>query len=80
MQSTFFLQGERMDVYIGDTKMPVAALNVFNTVIIMLVIPVVDRVVYPTLAKYGRNPSQLQRIGRVCHTPSTPKTPKQNNK
>ena len=51
-------------MYIGDTKMPVAALNVFNTVIIMLVIPVVDRVVYPTLAKYGHNPSQLQRIGR----------------
>ncbi|KAK3091819.1 hypothetical protein FSP39_022886 [Pinctada imbricata] len=63
MQSTFFLQGERMDVDIGDTKMPVAALNVFNTIIIMLTIPLMDRVVYPVLKKYDRSPTLLQRIG-----------------
>ncbi|KAK3091507.1 hypothetical protein FSP39_020322 [Pinctada imbricata] len=67
MQSTFFLQGERMDVHIGSVLMPVAALNVFNNFIIMLTIPIMDRLVYPLLSKYGRNPTQLQRIGKYSN-------------
>ncbi|OWF40362.1 solute carrier family 15 member 4-like [Mizuhopecten yessoensis] len=63
MQSTFFLQSERMDVMVGDVKMPAAVLNIFNTVIILILIPIIDRVIYPLLAKYGRSPSHLQRIG-----------------
>lgn len=64
MQSTFFLQSERMDVTVGSIKMPVAVLNVFNTVIILVLIPVMDRGIYPLLAKFGRSPSHLQRIGK----------------
>lgn len=63
MQSTFFLQSERMDVMVGDVKMPAAVLNVFNTVIILVLIPIIDRGIYPLLAKHGRSPSHLQRIG-----------------
>ncbi|XP_069122940.1 solute carrier family 15 member 4-like [Argopecten irradians] len=63
MQSTFFLQSERMNVMVGDVKMPAAVLNIFNTVIILVLIPIIDRGIYPLLAKYGRSPSHLQRIG-----------------
>ncbi|KAJ8318802.1 hypothetical protein KUTeg_003893 [Tegillarca granosa] len=63
MQSTFFLQSERMDIRIGDVKMPAAVLNIFNTLIILILIPIMDRGVYPLLAKFNRSPTHLQRIG-----------------
>lgn len=63
MQSTFFLQGERMDAKLGSVIMPIAVLNVFNTIIILILIPIMDKVVYPFLAKYNRSPTHLQRIG-----------------
>ncbi|VDH95549.1 solute carrier family 15 (peptide/histidine transporter), member 3/4 [Mytilus galloprovincialis] len=63
MQSSFFLQSERMNIYIGDAKMPAALLNIFNTIIILILIPIMDRIVYPFLAKINRSPSHLQRIG-----------------
>lgn len=63
MQSTFFLQGERMDAQLGSVTMPIAVLNVFNTVIILILIPIMDKVVYPFMAKYNRSPTHLQRIG-----------------
>lgn len=52
-----------MNIYIGDAKMPAALLNIFNTIIILILIPIMDRIVYPFLAKINRSPSHLQRIG-----------------
>ncbi|XP_048760879.2 solute carrier family 15 member 4-like isoform X2 [Ostrea edulis] len=63
MQSTFFLQGERMDAKIGSVTMPIAVLNVFNTIIILILIPIMDKLIYPLMAKYNRSPTHLQRIG-----------------
>lgn len=63
MQSSFFLQSERMSVYVGDAKMPAALLNIFNTIIILVLIPIMDRIVYPALAKWNIHPTHLQRIG-----------------
>ncbi|KAK3089417.1 hypothetical protein FSP39_003469 [Pinctada imbricata] len=63
MQTTFFLQSERLNVQLGDVKMPAAALNVFNTIIILILIPIVDRIILPLMAKFGRSPTHLQRIG-----------------
>lgn len=63
MQSSFFLQSERLSVNVGDVKMPAAMLNIFNTIIILVLIPIMDRIVYPLLAKHNRAPSHLQRIG-----------------
>ncbi|XP_062579966.1 solute carrier family 15 member 4-like isoform X2 [Saccostrea cucullata] len=62
MQSTFFLQGERMDAKIGRVTMPIAVLNVFNTIIILILIPIMDRIIYPFLARHNRSPTHLQRI------------------
>ena len=47
----------------GKAKMPAAMLNLFNILIILILIPFMDRIVYPFLAKIGRSPSHLQRIG-----------------
>lgn len=63
MQSTFFLQGERMNAELGSITVPIAVLNVFNTVIILVLIPIMDKFIYPLLAKHNRSPTHLQRIG-----------------
>ena len=47
----------------GKAKMPAAMLNLFNILIILILIPFMDKIVYPFLAKIGRSPSHLQRIG-----------------
>jgi peptide/histidine transporter 3/4 len=64
MSNTFFAQSERMDVRLGDdATLPAAALNVFNTISIILLIPVVDRFVYPFFVRIGRPLTYLKRIG-----------------
>ncbi|XP_053384813.1 solute carrier family 15 member 4-like [Mercenaria mercenaria] len=63
MSTSLFLQSERMDLAVGDAKMPAAVLNIFNTIIILILIPIMDRLVYPVMAKHGKNPTHLQRIG-----------------
>ncbi|KAL3877174.1 hypothetical protein ACJMK2_034920 [Sinanodonta woodiana] len=63
MSTSLFLQSERMDIRVGGEPLPAALLNVFNTLIILILIPIMDRVVYPLLSKYGRSPTHLQKIG-----------------
>ncbi|KAL4232605.1 hypothetical protein ACF0H5_007295 [Mactra antiquata] len=63
MSTSLFLQSERMNLYLGSAKMPAAILNIFNTIIILILIPIMDRVVYPCLAKFNKSPTHLQRIG-----------------
>ena len=52
-----------MDISVGKAKIPAAMLNLFNIFIILILIPFMDRIVYPFLVKIGRSPSHLQRIG-----------------
>lgn len=63
MQSTFFIQGERMDLHVGGWQVPVAMLNAFNTIAIMIIIPILDRVIYPCFQRLGRPLNHLHRIG-----------------
>lgn len=63
MSTSLFLQSERLDISVGDAKLPAAMLNIFNTVIILILIPIMDLIVYPLLAKFDRSPTHLQRIG-----------------
>jgi len=65
--TTMILQGERMDARIGDdpTKLlPVASLNFVKMAVITLLIPVLDRVVFPLMDSVDRKPTLLQRIGQ----------------
>lgn len=63
MSTSLFLQSERMNISVGGTKLPAAMLNIFNTIIILILIPIMDLIVYPLLAKFNKSPSHLQRIG-----------------
>ena len=64
MSSTFFLQGERLNVAIGNGKLPVAILNDFDTIAILILIPIVDRLVYPFFTRIGRPLTHLKRMGK----------------
>lgn len=63
MGTTYYLQGERMDIKIGSASLPVAVLNIFDTIIIIVLIPIMESLVYPFLDKIHRSPSHLQRMG-----------------
>ncbi|CAH1794597.1 unnamed protein product [Owenia fusiformis] len=63
MQTTFLLQGERMDLRLGSFIFPAASLSLFNTIIIIILVPIVDRFFYPLLERCGRKITLLQRIG-----------------
>ena len=65
MANTFFAQAERMDVNLGGAKIPAAALNVFNTLSIILLIPLIDRGLYPCMEKIGHPLTYLKRIGEL---------------
>ncbi|XP_067670794.1 solute carrier family 15 member 4-like [Haliotis asinina] len=63
MMSTFFLQSESLNVKIGDVKVPAAMLSIFDILVILLVIPLVDRLIYPLFRRLGWPLKPLQRIG-----------------
>ncbi|BFZ03584.1 hypothetical protein BsWGS_06623 [Bradybaena similaris] len=64
MSNTFFAQSERMDVRLTDDfSMPAAALNIFDAICIIILVPFVDILLYPCFEKLGKPLSYLKRIG-----------------
>ncbi|XP_071954264.1 solute carrier family 15 member 4-like [Antedon mediterranea] len=63
MQTSFVLQGERMNLVYGDFTFPVASLSVFNKISLLLLIPLMDTVVYPLCDYLGFKLTQLKRMG-----------------
>lgn len=64
MQTTWFIQGESMNLMLGSLELPAAALSSFDTISVLIFIPIMDYGVYPLIRKiFGRSPTQLQRIG-----------------
>lgn len=63
MSTTWFNQGCQMDLRIQGFTVPVAALSLFDTVVIVIMIPLLDTVVYPLLRRCGINLTLLQKIG-----------------
>ena len=72
MSTTFFLQACQMDLRVGPWlggrvpafEMPIAALNLFDTIAVLLVIPLCDRVLFPALRRrWGLRLSMLQKVG-----------------
>jgi POT family len=61
--TTMLLQGMRMDATVGDAMIPAAALNFAKMLIVTLLIPVLDRIVFPFMARFGRQPTLLHRLG-----------------
>jgi peptide/histidine transporter 3/4 len=51
MNLTFFNQGCQMDLRIGSLTVPVAALGVINGLCIVILIPIVDKLLFPCLRR-----------------------------
>lgn len=47
----------------GSMNIPVSALNMFDTIAILLLVPIFDRFVYPYFKKTGKPLSMLTKIG-----------------
>jgi hypothetical protein len=52
-----------MDLDLGDFQLPVSAMNIFNNITILALVPFLDQVVYPYLKKRGYIPQMLPKIG-----------------
>ena len=52
-----------MDIEINGFLIPIASLTLFDILSVLVLIPIMDKLVYPLLAKFEIRPSQLQRIG-----------------
>ena len=63
MTSNYQLQGCQMDLNTLGLKLSPASLNVFDSMVIMLLVPLVDGCVYPLLHRFGLEPSMLTKIG-----------------
>lgn len=63
MTSTFFLQSERMDISVGTKQVPIAVLNSFNSIAIIILVPVMELLIYPCLRRINHTPTLLQRMG-----------------
>mmetsp|Transcript_14339 Transcript_14339/g.21483 ORF Transcript_14339/g.21483 Transcript_14339/m.21483 type:complete len:625 (-) Transcript_14339:227-2101(-) len=63
-KTAFQIQGCQMNLYVGDFQLPVSAMNIFNNVTILCLVPFFDQVLYPYLKKTrGIVPSMLTKIG-----------------
>ena len=63
MSNSYLLQGEVMDISIGSFQIPVASLSLFDSAVIILLVPLLDVVIFPFIARFGLRPTMLQRIG-----------------
>eukprot|EP01040_Poterioochromonas_malhamensis_P014576 gene14576-16151_t len=63
MSTAFQNQGCQMDLSFGDILVPVSALNTFDTVAILLLVPLFDGVIYPYFKRKGIPLSMLQKMG-----------------
>ncbi|CAM0884186.1 unnamed protein product [Alopecurus aequalis] len=66
MSTTFILQGDTMDPRVGSFRVPAAMLSVFDTLSVMIWVPLYDRVVVPLVRRltgHSRGFTQLARMG-----------------
>jgi len=63
MATTWYTQGCQMNLKLGSFELPVAALNVFDTLIIVLTIPLFEKCLFPALKRRGLKMSSLCKIG-----------------
>ena len=52
-----------MDLNLGDFQLPVSAMNIFNNIAILGLVPLLDQVVYPHFKQRGYVPQMLPKIG-----------------
>ncbi|BFZ17939.1 hypothetical protein BsWGS_20978 [Bradybaena similaris] len=64
ISSTFLSQSQAMDVRVGDSYyIPATGLHVFTTISTMVLVPIIDRVIYPCFEKLQWPLTYLKRLG-----------------
>lgn len=63
MGTTFVLQGMQMNKNFFGIQIPPAAITSFDTITVILMIPLFDKVVYPALKRCGVTMTLLQKMG-----------------
>ncbi len=70
MGSFFVIEGAAMNRDVGGSfHIPAASLSIFNTLAIIVLIPLYDSGFIPLLRRCGRKITLLQRIGELSHDP-----------
>jgi peptide/histidine transporter 3/4 len=62
-KTAFQIQGCQMDSKLGDFQLPISAMNIFNNVAILILVPVADQYFFPMLKSKGYNLTMLNKIG-----------------
>lgn len=62
-KTAFQIQGCQMNVNLGSLKLPVSAMNIFNNIAILILVPLFEQRLYPYLKKHNRELSMLQKLG-----------------
>lgn len=62
MQTTYLIQAQYMKIKFG-ISFPAASLSIFDIVTVLILIPFMDKVVYPLLRYIGFHFTPLRRIG-----------------
>jgi peptide/histidine transporter 3/4 len=62
-KTAFQIQACQMNANLGSVQLPVSAMNIFNNVAILILVPVFERYLYPGLKRWGRELSMLHKIG-----------------
>ncbi|MCL7040941.1 hypothetical protein MKW94_006227 [Papaver nudicaule] len=66
MSTMYVLQGNTMDPHLGSFKIPSASLSIFDTISVIIWVPVYDRLIVPVARKFTGHKNgftQLQRMG-----------------
>lgn len=62
-KTAFQLQGCQMDSKIGSFQLPISAMNIFNNLSILILVPVFEQFLYPYIKSTGYNLSMLKKMG-----------------
>lgn len=62
-KTAFQIQGCQMNLELGSFELPVSAMNMFNNIAILALVPLFDQVVYPRLKASNKEWSMLYKIG-----------------
>jgi hypothetical protein len=60
-------QGCQMNNNLGGVPVPVSAIQMFNTLGVLVMVPVFDNYIYPTLDDRGVSLTLLKKMGTVQH-------------
>lgn len=62
-KTAFQIQGCQMDSELGAFQLPISAMNIFNNISILILVPLCDQYFFPKLKEKGYNLSMLNKIG-----------------